>query len=81
MHPTVGNCRMHEIVHRLATAPMRRSHSSRLPRRPSSQAVLKQPGGHLAARILLLGGRDFRRLIRWMSRQFVGTIGFLSQRS
>ena len=29
------------IVHRLATAPMRRSHSSRLPRKPSSQAVSK----------------------------------------
>jgi hypothetical protein len=37
-------------VHRLATAPMRRFHSSRLPRKPSSQAVLKtQPGHHLAA--------------------------------
>jgi hypothetical protein len=27
--------------YRLATAPIRRSHSSRLPRKPSSQAVLK----------------------------------------
>jgi hypothetical protein len=29
------------IIQRLATAPIRRSHSSRLPRKPSSQAVLK----------------------------------------
>jgi hypothetical protein len=28
-------------VYRLATAPMRRSHSSRFPRKPSSQAILK----------------------------------------
>ena len=28
-------------VHRLATAPIRRSHSSRLPRKPSSQAVTR----------------------------------------
>jgi hypothetical protein len=27
------------IIHRLATAPIGRSHSSRLPRKPSSQAV------------------------------------------
>jgi hypothetical protein len=43
-HPVVfpGECdRRATIVHRLATATMRRSHSSRLPRKPRSQAVLK----------------------------------------
>ena len=34
-------CSVLQSFHRLETAPMRRSHSSKLPRKPSSQAVLK----------------------------------------
>ena len=40
-HYMEGERADHTLVHRLATAPIRRSHSSRFPRKPSSQAVLK----------------------------------------
>jgi len=46
------------IVHRLATAPMRRSHSPRLPRKPSSQAVLKLSRAFISRRFPLLVSFD-----------------------
>jgi DNA-binding NarL/FixJ family response regulator len=48
------------IVHRLATAPMRRSHSSRLPRKPSSQAVLKLSRAIISRRFPLFVSLTFR---------------------
>jgi hypothetical protein len=49
-------------VHRLAAAPMRQSHSSRLPQKPSSQAVLKLAlAGMCLQNILELSPSSFRR--------------------
>jgi hypothetical protein len=63
--PALSRCfrqsdRRAAIVHRLATAPMRRSHSSRLPRKPISQAVLKLSRAVISRRFPLFVSLTFR---------------------
>jgi site-specific recombinase XerD len=52
--------RVKDQFHRLATAPMRRSHSSKLPRKPSSQAVLKLNRAFISPRFPLFVSFTFR---------------------
>ena len=48
------------IVHRFVTAPMRRSHSSKLPRKPSSHAVLKLTRAFISRRFPPFVSATFR---------------------